>query len=217
MIHRPPSIEGHKKTNTYTTATRRGNTQIKRGHLLSCKGVEIPGNVIFVSLCASNHGARNPPHHSRGRSLALCIFSNIRSRCLCSSRHLEDRARERYVGQHFTLDISKVDLMMNPEWNLIEQISYLWDVRNDSADFSTAEVRIKKQIRSLMEKCRASYLVSLFTATREQNENTACLKWQREYRKLCGAPGLLTIKHPLRRTGTIRRPVCCFWKIISEM
>lgn len=29
-----------------------------------------------------------------------------------------NRERERYVGQHFTLDISKVDLMMNPEWKV---------------------------------------------------------------------------------------------------
>lgn len=38
--------------------------EIQDVHLLSCERVEIPGNVIFVCLCASNHGARNPPRHS---------------------------------------------------------------------------------------------------------------------------------------------------------
>ncbi|KAL1252118.1 hypothetical protein QQF64_019914 [Cirrhinus molitorella] len=34
------------------------------GHLKNCAGVEIPGNVIFISVYPPNHGARNPPHHS---------------------------------------------------------------------------------------------------------------------------------------------------------
>lgn len=34
------------------------------GHLKNCAGVEIPGNVIFISVYPPNHGARNPPLHS---------------------------------------------------------------------------------------------------------------------------------------------------------
>lgn len=64
----------------------------------------------------------------------------------------------------------------------------LWDMRNDSADFPAAQISRMQQMWSLAGTCRASYLVSLFKATRGQKENTACLKWQ-EQCKLSGAPG----------------------------
>lgn len=58
-----------------------------------------------------------------------------------------------------------------------KKILNLWDVKNDCADFSVAQISRMQQMWSLVGTCSASYLVSLFKATQEQKENTACLKW----------------------------------------
>lgn len=63
-----------------------------------------------------------------------------------------------------------------------------WDMRNDSADFSVARSSRMQQMWSVVETCRASYLVSLFKATKEQKENMVCLKW-RGQRKLSATAG----------------------------
>lgn len=57
-----------------------------------------------------------------------------------------------------------------------------------TADFSVAQISKTQQMWSLVGTCRASYLVSLFKATRVQKEHTVCLKWHGQS-KLSDAPG----------------------------